>query len=114
MMSPGSTCDSGTRGRVAYWPEAECAMETPACAHAHDVSPEQSKELGPAAPKTYGAPRTLRAAATAMAAALEFAGGTKPEPSPPPPVPGEVVGACTGAVACAAAAIACSWSRSAC
>src|SRR5436305_15170163 len=74
MMSPGWTALSGTFGRLAYCAAAECASATPACAHAHIVRPEQSNEDGPAAPKTYGAPITDSAAATAVPAPPEAGG----------------------------------------
>ena len=44
-------------------------METPALAHAHWVSPEQSNVSGPFVPKTYGFPRWRSASLTAMPAA---------------------------------------------
>jgi hypothetical protein len=43
-------------------------METPAWLNAQEVSPEQSKELGPVAPQTYGEPILLFAAASAAPA----------------------------------------------
>src|SRR5436309_15747910 len=102
MMSPGWTADSGTCGRLASCAWAECGSETPACAHAHDVRPEQSNASGPAAPKTYGAPITEYAAPTAICAALAFGCGTYP------PVGGGSAGtgAETDARSCAAAAAA--------
>src|SRR5947199_9061662 len=78
MMSPGWTADSGTCGRLESCARAECGREIPACAHAHDVRPEQSNASGPAAPKTYGAPSAEYAAATAIWAALAFGSGTNP------------------------------------
>src|SRR6185369_5718246 len=48
--------------------EEECGSETPACAQAHIVSPEQSNVDGPAAAQTYGLPSFDLAAATAVAA----------------------------------------------
>src|SRR5213076_1238742 len=104
MMSPGWTADSGTCGRLESCARAECGREIPACAHAHDVRPEQSNASGPAAPKTYGAPITEYAAPTAICAALAFGCGTYP------PVGGGSAG--TGAETDArswAAAAACHW-----
>src|SRR6478752_1019212 len=98
MMSPGSTALSGTFGRLAYCAAAECGSETPACAQAHIVKPEQSNASGPAAPKTYGAPMTDSAAATAVAAPPDTVGGV-----PPPPELGGWAGWLTVVGGCAAA-----------
>src|SRR6478672_12097566 len=111
MMSPGSTALSGTFGRLAYCAAAECGSETPACAQAHIVKPEQSNASGPISPKTYGAPITDSAAATAVAAPPEeggIEGGVLP-----PEVGGAgwltVVGGAAAAAAAAASACCCCW-----
>src|SRR3954465_1334647 len=114
MMSPGWTALSGTFGRLASCAAAECGSDTPACAHAHIVRPEQSKEDGPAAPKTYGAPITERAAAAAISPLPDAAGGLK---SVPPPVSGGGVGwvVVVGVFwAAAAAAAAAAWASACC
>src|SRR3990172_12995836 len=82
-MSPGCTWASGTCGNDEYCEEAEWGRYTPACAQAQDVRPEQSKALGPAAPKTYGVPITDLAASIAIWAPVAFGFGTKPPPPPP-------------------------------
>src|SRR5436309_1374636 len=101
MMSPGATDESGTWGSVPSCALAECGRETPACAQAHIVRPEQSNELGPAAPKTYGAPITDQAAETAIWAAEAFGSGTKP-----PDGGGDGAGFVRAFCSCAAAAAA--------
>src|SRR5829696_5317566 len=86
-MSPGWIALSDTRGSELHCDDAECGRYTPACAHAHDVRPEQSKpDPGLAAPQTYCVPTTDFAAEMAICAAEAFAGGAQPPP-PPPPVP---------------------------
>ena len=47
--SPGCNSLRDTDGNPACPPEVR-GMVTPACAQAQEVSPEQSNELGPAAP----------------------------------------------------------------
>jgi hypothetical protein len=54
-------------------------MVTPACRHAHDVSPEQSKEFGPEAPQLYGAPCFDSAAFTAADAELRVVDDDEPD-----------------------------------
>src|SRR3954464_9518064 len=98
MMSPGCTALRGTFGRLAYCAAAECGSETPACAHAHIVRPEQSKDEGPAAPNTYGAPTTDCAAAAAVAPAPVAGGGLKVVlPGSPPGLGGGGAGVGAGA-----------------
>jgi hypothetical protein len=53
-------------------------MVTPACRHAHDVSPEQSKEFGPEEPQLYGAPCFDSAAFTAADAELRVVDDDEP------------------------------------
>src|SRR5438128_1125298 len=50
---------------LAVCADARCGNATPADAQAAIVSPLQSNELGPAAPKTYGLPSCLSAYRTA-------------------------------------------------
>ena len=70
-----------TWGSDEYCEADECGRYTPACAHAHDVSPEQSNPtLGSAEPHTYGAPSTDWAAAIAVWAPVVFGGGVNPPP----------------------------------
>jgi hypothetical protein len=65
-------------GSEAYCKDDECGSETPACAQAHIVRPEQSKPTaGSAAPKTYGTPITDPAAAM-TASTLPLTTGTGP------------------------------------
>src|SRR3954447_1321077 len=115
MMSPGCTALRGTFGRLAYCAAAECGSETPACAHAHIVRPEQSKDEGPAAPHTYGAPMSDSAAAAAVAPAPGARGGLRvlSPPAPPPELGGGGAGWLTG-VGCAAAAAAAAASACCC
>src|SRR3954453_5899588 len=77
MMSPGWTALSGTLGKLAHWAAAEWGSETPACAQAHIVRPEQSNDDGPAAPNTYGAPITDWAPAAAVTPAPRAGGGLR-------------------------------------
>src|SRR6516225_2859385 len=78
MRSPGWSACSDTLGKAFHWLTVKCAIDTPACAHAHIVRPEQSKARpGLAAPKTYGTPSWLSAARTAMAAPGDVAGTAK-------------------------------------
>src|SRR5262245_54620662 len=87
---------------LAYCCADWCGRYTPACDHAHDVRPEQSKATpGLAAANLYATPCWLSAAATAVPARDEAAGigagagatagrgvcGAAPPPPPPPPPP---------------------------
>src|SRR5262245_4472720 len=67
--SPGSRALWETCGIALYWAAAECGRSTPAALHEYMVSPEQSNELGPAAPQTYGLPSWASAVWTATEAA---------------------------------------------
>src|SRR5438067_8533123 len=55
----------------------------PAFAHAHCVSPEQSNAFGPVAPNTYGRPKALRPASTAVRAGSEMPDGIRYETGKP-------------------------------
>src|SRR5829696_369444 len=76
--SPGWSSERATRVPELICIPDECGRETPACAQAHMVRPEQSKASGPAAAHTYGLPSFDLAASTATAARPltgTFAGG---------------------------------------
>src|SRR3954447_1094485 len=115
MMSPGWTALSGTLGKLAHCAAAECGSETPACAQAHIVRPEQSNDDGPAAPNTEGAPITVWPAAAALPPAPVAGGGLKVL-SPPElggglcwlVVAGTFAAACCWAAA-SASACCCAW-----
>ena len=79
-MSPGWTSESETCGSEEYCAAAECGGTTPACAHAYDVSPEQSNDARVrAAPQTYGEPSTEFAAAIGdLGGASRSAAGVNP------------------------------------
>src|SRR5687767_11382163 len=75
MRSPGCTSDDGTCGNDAYWARDWCGMPTPAWAHDHIVSPEQSNATpGVAAANTHGTPVWVIAALMAVCA-RDDAGG---------------------------------------
>src|ERR687896_82677 len=103
MMSPGWTALRETRGSDVHCADAECGIDTPACAHAHDVRPEQSKASGPPAPQTYGEPIAECAAAIAICAPEALGGGANPPP-PPPLGGGADVVVCRAACSAASAA----------
>src|SRR5215204_486865 len=78
MRSPGCAWLGLMCAVTLYCIADECGSETPACAHAHIVSPEQSNPTpGSAAPQTYGVPITEYAALIA-ACALPFGAGGGP------------------------------------
>src|SRR5512140_2034246 len=90
-------------------------MYTPACAHAHDVRPEQSKPVcGDASNATYGTPSTLRAADTARPALPDGGGGRgmfRALPDRPPLPRGASLVEAANAAALAAARCWASWAR---
>jgi hypothetical protein len=65
-MSPGSSAFIATAGSARCSPDVR-GIERPALRHAVDVSPEQSKQSGPAPPQQYGLPRCDSANAAAAA-----------------------------------------------
>src|SRR5215831_14735390 len=87
--SPGWRSPAEMWVLMSYWPWAECGRLTPPCAHAHMVSPEQSKPTPGVAPAhTYFTPIWLSAAATAAAApppggGTKTGGGGASDPVPP-------------------------------
>src|SRR5689334_2337266 len=79
--SPGCRSLIGTCGKLRYCDCEPCDIETPPCAHAIIVSPEQSKLSGPAPAYWYGLPICARAYATA-AEAPPLGAGIEPGSTP--------------------------------
>ncbi len=79
--SPGRIWFSGMCWSCAHCSWLVRGIGLPACSHACEVSPEQSKTSGPAPPHTYGLPSWASAKATAARPASD--GVRSPWPSTP-------------------------------
>src|SRR5262245_6945521 len=114
MRSPGCRSLCGTRVPAFTWSQVVRGRSMPAALYAAWVRPEQSKELGPVAPHTYGLPSWSRAKAMTWSAFDELVPVLVPLPVPVPVVDGGwldvlFAAAALAAACCAAFCRAASW-----